>query len=51
MSDIRYLNSVTSAFGGRDRGLYFYRLQVRSLDPAGGGTGSFVETKKMLVVK
>jgi len=44
---------------GLSSGVYFYRLQVRSLDPAAGGTGepaagsggSFVQTKKLLLVR
>ena len=37
-----------SAAGGLPRRIYFYRLQVY---PANGGAGSFIETKKMLLMK
>jgi hypothetical protein len=37
-----------SAAGGLTSGVYFYRLQVY---PANGGAGSFVEIKKMLLMK
>jgi hypothetical protein len=32
-------------------GTYLYRMQARPLRPASGGAGSFVETKKMVLVK
>jgi photosystem II stability/assembly factor-like uncharacterized protein len=32
-------------------GVYFYQLQVRTLDPAGGGTGNFIQTRKLLLLK
>ena len=31
-------------------GVYFYRLHVRSLDPAGRGTGDFVQTRKLCLI-
>ena len=37
-----------SATGGLSSGIYFYRLQVY---PANGGAGSFIETKKMVLMK
>jgi len=41
------------AFNAADlaSGVYFYRMQVRSSDPAGGGTGDHVQTKKLCVIK
>jgi len=32
-------------------GVYFYRLQVRSLDPVSGGRGDFVQTRKLLLIR
>lgn len=32
-------------------GVYFYRIQVRPVGAAGGGTGRFVETKKLCLVQ
>lgn len=36
---------------GLASGVYFYRLDVRSLDPAGGRKGSFTETKKLILLR
>jgi photosystem II stability/assembly factor-like uncharacterized protein len=36
---------------GLPSGVYFYRLQVRPSDPATGGTGSYTETKRMILVR
>ncbi|RPH38073.1 T9SS C-terminal target domain-containing protein [bacterium] len=44
-------HEVTFDGSGLASGVYFYCLQVRSLDPAEGGTGSFVDTKKLLLVR
>jgi hypothetical protein len=32
-------------------GVYFYRIEVRSLDPAGSGTGLFVQTHKLSLIR
>jgi hypothetical protein len=32
-------------------GAYFCRMQVRALDPGEGGTGSFVATKALMLVR
>jgi photosystem II stability/assembly factor-like uncharacterized protein len=36
---------------GLSSGVYFYRLQVRPLDPAKGGTGNYTETKKLTLMR
>ncbi len=30
---------------------YFYRLEVRSLGPAGGGTGSYSQIMKLILLR
>ena len=36
---------------GYASGVYFYRMQVRSLEPAAGGVGTYVATKAMMLVR
>jgi hypothetical protein len=36
---------------GLASGVYFCRMEARSSDPAGGGTGTFVATKAMMLVR
>ncbi len=44
-------HEVTWNANGFASGVYYYRMQVRSLDPAAGGAGSFVETKKLVLLR
>lgn len=44
-------HQVTFNAGGLASGVYFYRLQVRSSDPATVGTPGFVQTRKLLLVR
>jgi glucuronoarabinoxylan endo-1,4-beta-xylanase len=32
-------------------GVYIYRLQARTLSPAAGGTGTFVQSRKLLLLR
>ena len=36
---------------GLSSGVYFYRLEVRPLDPAPGETGDFVQTRKLVLMR
>lgn len=45
------VHEVTFDGTGLSSGVYFYRLQVRPLDPAGSGTGDFTQTRRLSLLK